>query len=310
MPPNRFMFASAEETRDKILKTQKREIEDLYLDCAANIDKMARYYEGKQGVSATLQAQYYNDLKMQVLAQAAEVSRSAEGTISQNAYLVADSVANCNIDWCKNYGIEGKSVDAAFSSVCDLSVRTVLSGAIYKDGQGLSSRIWRDLQQTQHDINTILAQAQVEQKSVYEASKDLEQYVNPTKRKNWNLKMSDGRYIYKSKVDYNAQRLARTTIQHTYQKSLVESTLKNPFVVKFRWIANGTRACPMCLDMDGLEFDKAALPLDHPMGMCIFEPVMPSEDAITGRLSDWVAGKTGDDEALDAFAESLGFDFE
>ena len=127
MPPNPFMFASAEESRDKIIKMQKQQIEDLYLDCAANIDKMARYYEGKQGASAALQAQYYNDLKMQVLAQAAEVSKNAEGTISQNAYLVADSVASCNTDWCKNYGIEGQTVDVAFSAICDLSVRTVLS---------------------------------------------------------------------------------------------------------------------------------------------------------------------------------------
>ena len=286
MPGDPYVFADAEETRDKIMRTQKREIEDLYLNCAAEIDKMARYYSNKQNASAALQAQYYNELKMQILAQAAEVSKSTEQTITQSAHIVSDSVAKCNSDWLKSYGIEGAPINAAFSAISDYSVRSVLSGAIYKDGQGLSSRIWRDLQQTQHD------------------------YVNPKKQKNWNLKMSDGRYVYKSKVDYNAQRLARTIIQHTYQKSLVNSTAKNPFVGGFIWLANGSRACQVCLDRDGIRYDKLSLPLDHPQGMCTFEPVIPSDDVITSRLADWVAGGKGDDPGLDEFAESLGFEYE
>lgn len=310
MPGNPYVFADAEETRDKILRTQKREIEDLYLNCAAEIDKMARYYANKQNASAALQAQYYNELKMQILAQAAEVSKSTEQTITRSAHVVSDSVAKCNSDWLKSYGIEGAPISAAFSAISDYSVRSVLSGAIYKDGQGLSSRIWRDLQQTQHDINTILAQAQVEQKSVYETAKELEEYVNPKKQKNWNLKMADGRYVYKSKVDYNAQRLARTIAQHTYQKTLVNSTAKNPFVGGFIWLANGSRACQVCLDRDGIRYDKLSLPLDHPQGMCTFEPVIPSDDEITSRLADWVAGGKGDDPGLDEFAESLGFEYE
>ena len=310
MPADPYMLAEAQETRDKILRSQKRDIENLYLGAAAEIGRMAKYYEQKKTPSAALQAQYFSELKNQIVAQAREISNSSERLISQNAYLIADSVAKCNADWCKKYGIEGKPIDAAFSTICDLSVQTVLNGGIYRDGQGLSARIWQDLQRTQHDINTILAQMQVEQRSVAETARELEQYVNPNKKKAWNLRMSDGRYIYKSKVDYSAQRLARTISQHSYQKSIIDSAAKNPFIMQYIWIANGSRACSLCLDRDGIRYDKTSLPLDHPMGMCTFEPVIPSDDEITSRLADWVAGSKGDDPALDVFAESLGFEYE
>ena len=55
--------------------------------------------------------------------------------------------------------------------------------------------------------------------SYYEIAKDLESYVRPNARLPWNLRMADGKKIYKKQIDYNAQRLARTLVQHGYQQS-------------------------------------------------------------------------------------------
>ena len=80
--------------------------------------------------------------------------------------------------------------------------------------------------------------------------------------------------IFKKQVDYNAQRLARTLVQHAYQQSIVEVTLNNPFITSYMWISNGSRACEKCIEMDGNIYEKDQLPLDHPNGMCIIEMVV------------------------------------
>ena len=307
MPGDPYMFSRAVETRDAVIKQQKREITKLYADTAKEIGKLADYYGRKEGNSAALQAQYYAELQRQVVAMQAEVSKNFEKMVQTNADIVAGSVAQCNSDWLAKFGIAGEGVNASLSNICNTTVNNILSGNIYADGKSLSTRVWQDLQTNIHDIRTILAQDMVEQKSVQETAKDLQQYVNPNVRRSWNLRMSDGRYIYKGQVDYASQRLARTVAQHTYQQTFVNTTAKNPFVLKYIWHANGSRACPFCLDRDGLEFEKWDLPLDHPMGMCTMEPVVMSDAAITGALADWVANP-GLYPEIDEYAADLGFE--
>jgi SPP1 gp7 family putative phage head morphogenesis protein len=102
----------------------------------------------------------------------------------------------------------------------------------------------------------------------------LERWINPDKAKPWNLRNAQGRLIYPRSVDYNAQRLARTMVQHSYQQSFVESTKNNDLIESYRWIANGSRVCPICEERNGQIFQKDELPLDHPNGMCVWEPVL------------------------------------
>jgi len=109
-------------------------------------------------------------------------------------------------------------------------------------------------------------------KSIYQMSKELERWVNPDKARPWNLRNAAGRRIYPRSVDYNAQRLARTLVQHSYQQSFIESTKNNDLIEDYIWVANGSRACPICIDRDGKHFPKDDIPLDHPNGMCVWVP--------------------------------------
>ena len=107
------------------------------------------------------------------------------------------------------------------------------------------------------------------------------------------------------KVDYSAQRLARTMVSHAYQQSFVKTTQKNPFVTKYKWVSSGgARMCEICAARDGVEYSKTDLPLDHPNGMCTFIAVI--EDSMTDiadRIADWALG--GSDPELDTFARTL-----
>ena len=68
------------------------------------------------------------------------------------------------------------------------------------------------------------------------------------------------------KVDYNAQRLARTAVNHAFQQAQKRSCEKNPYVEGIRWISSNIhgRTCPICSDRDGEVFMVKDLPLDHP----------------------------------------------
>ena len=123
---------------------------------------------------------------------------------------------------------------------------------------------------------------------LYEMAKDLERWVNPDKRNPWNLRNAKGRKIYPRSVDYNAQRLVRTLTQHAYQQSFAGVIKDNKLIEGVIWRANGSRACPACLAMDGKLFAKDEVPLDHPQGMCVMEPALAPDwrqqlrDMLTG----------------------------
>ena len=156
---------------------------------------------------------------------------------------------------------------------------------------------------THKDIDKIVAEGVALNKSAYDIAKDLERYINPTARKEW-----DWSKVYPGTnrvIDYNAQRLARTLVAHAYQQSLERTCEKNPFVTGYKWVsANSDRTCELCKERDGQIYEKGDLPLDHPNGLCTFIAVIPdSMTDISNRLADWAKGKS--DSALDEFAESL-----
>ena len=194
-------------------------------------------------------------------------------------------------------------------------INRIYTGKIYQGKWNLSSAIWGDNQAKINEMNSIIAKGVAENKSLYEISKSLERYVNPNARKSyeWN-KMFPGS---RKNVDYNAQRLARTTIQHAYQQSFVSATFYNPFIEAYRWVTSGGHnVCQLCLDRESLDeyglgngiFPKDKLPLDHPNGMCTFEVVMSmTDDEISDCIADWYMG-IGDkrmNKQLDKFSKYL-----
>ena len=156
------------------------------------------------------------------------------------------------------------------------------------------------------------------QKSTYEIAKELEKYVNPSKARPW-----DWGKVYPGsakKIDYNAQRLARTMVSHAYQESFVRTTRKNPFIEAYRWLSSeDDRVCPICIErtegfhgviLNGEEvigaYYKDDLPMDHPNGRCTFDIISgTSDDEDNVRLASWIKG--GDDEEMDDYSRSMGY---
>lgn len=300
-----LIFKDAEAAKAAIMASQQKEIAKLYEDWADEIGEIAKYYSHKSTASAPVSERYYRELQKQLRQTSQEVSNEIYKKIKSNIYTVADAVVSDNVKWLESFGFSSAGLNAAFSYVPHEIVQNLVTGQIYDSGWSLSSRIWGDNEQTLKDIYQVMAKGLAENKPIYEIAKDLESYVRPSAKLPWNLRMADGKKIYKKQVDYNAQRLARTLVQHGYQQSFIATTQKNPFITEYIWRSNGSRVCDLCKARDGVHYKKTELPMDHPNGMCTMEPVVV--DNIVDQLADWFNSPDGTYPEIDAFAGNFGY---
>lgn len=305
-----LVFRDAEVARDNICIEDQKKIRDLYKEWAEEVGERAKYYEGKTTASSYWQQQQMLELQRQMKSQSAEIHKQIESEAKQSMYMVADSVVGCNAKFLEELGFLSKdgSLDIAMTSIPPQVVNNIVTGQIYESGWSLSKAIWSDNEKTLADIYEIVAKGRAINMSAYDVSKILEGYVNPARAKMWNLKMADGVRIYKKSVDYNAQRLVRTLNQHAYQQSIIQVAKDNPFIGDIIWHANGSRACPLCIERDGNHYKPEDVPMDHPNGMCTMEPVIDMDKTID-QLADWVNSPDGTYPEIDEFAEKFGYEF-
>lgn len=300
---NMFIFGNAKTYRDALLRQQSRDITNLYSKWAKEVGEKAAVFERKTTNSAPLQATQLRELQRMVAETGNEVSRQISNMITGNIYKIADSVVQANRVWLRSLGFSSNVISGAFSYVPQNIVNRLVTGQIYKGGWNLSSRIWSANVRTMQDVYEVEAGGLAQNKSIFEIAKDIEKYVQPGARKQWNLRAPDGRLIYPRQVDYSAQRLARTLAQHGYQQSFVEVTRNNPFILEYEWDANGSRACKICLARNGTRYAKDSLPLDHPNGMCTMVPVIASD--MNDQLVNWFRSPRGTYPDIDNFELAL-----
>lgn len=288
----------AEQKRVRLTAAQQKQIQRLYENAAKEVAKKAE--QAPRVPSDALRKQYLKQLQNQLNEELDKIRGEIESTVKGNMKKTAEAVVGDNIDFLKKVGMP---IQGAFSHVPDEVVRAVATGQLYEGKWSLSRALWKNTRRTQRDVQNVVAQGIAQNKSAYDIAKDLEKYVDPSARKDW-----DWSKVYPGtarKVDYSAQRLARTMVSHAYQQSFVRTTQKNPFVTKYKWVSSGgARTCEICAERDGVEYSKTDLPLDHPNGMCTFVAVI--EDSMTDiadRIADWALGKS--DSELDEFANYL-----
>lgn len=300
-----LIFADAAKVRDAITESQKKEIAQLYNDWADDIGDRANYYKHKTTSSSWVSEQQMKELQKQLRATSEQVSNEVYKKVKGNMYTVADSMVQSNAKWLKQFGFEEKGINIAFSSVPDSVVRNIVTGNIYDSGWSLSDRIWGNNEDTLKDIYQVVAKGIAENRPIYDIAKNLEAYVRPGAKLPWNLEAGDGVKIFKKQVDYNAQRLARTLVQHSYQQSFIATTKDNPFITDYVWISNGSRVCPLCIERNGKHFKKDELPMDHPNGMCTMEPAVV--DDMIDQLADWINSDDGTFPEIDKFAKNFNY---
>ncbi|MCM0648645.1 hypothetical protein NBE98_09690 [Clostridium swellfunianum] len=212
-----------------------------------------------------------------------------------------------------------KELYKSIYSIPEDIVLKLISGNLYKDGKGLASRIWSSTNKMGQDINFILAKGIAEQKSYLEMIKDLEKYVDPAAKKPWNWKT-----VYpgvNKQVDYNAQRLMRTGINHSFYLSSMESNKRNPYVESVHWELSGQHyerqvkrfgrdECDDYVEQNKYNlgqgnFPKDEVPIPHVQCLCTqYGVITKSMEEIGKELGDWIAG--GNNPMLDEWYTTNG----
>lgn len=222
-----------------------------------------------------------------------EAYKQFEGQIDDSVKSIVDAVVLNEKGFYDSIGI--KFNVSATSIPLDV-LSEIKTGKIYDQKWYLSDAIWKDQKDKLRQINNFVAQGVAAGKTTYEIAKDLEKFVDPKAKKDWAWsKVYPGSA---KKIDYNAQRLARTVIAHAYERATIRTAKNNPFSQGIMWhSALSERSCEICIERDGKVFQPDELPLDHPNGMCTYSVVTPSMEEIADRLADWVNG--AEDKALD-----------
>lgn len=266
MIKNSLIFKDAWEARNQITKRQEREIRKLYNEWARETREQANQLSKIGAPGSSNQSRELARLYYQLRSASKQLTAEINTSVQNNVIYMANAVTNCNKRWLHSLGFTNTSIDTKFSLARDMAIRNIITGNVYTTGYSLSSRLWDIENNTMKDIYSIVAKGIAQNMSVYDISKMLEKYVRPTAR----IPYSMG--VHQQVTDYNAQRLARTLIQHTYQQTLVALTKDNPLVHGYIWHANGPHSCELCEERDGQLYSAEDLPLDHPNGMCSMEP--------------------------------------
>lgn len=300
------LVKKAQEKKIVLVKKQKKYIKDLYGDVASELDKKV-----KKSSENSLTERWLKDYRKQFKKQIKVLNNELKQNIEESMLKGANYANNVQIDFFNSlsdsYKLSFKDMFSnMFSKIPQNAVNELISGGFYKDGIGLSKRLWNHEGKVNAQFDYIIQKGLLEKKSSYELAKDLEVYINPNKKQDW-----DFNKIYPNvgnkKIEYNSFRLAVTSISHAYQLSMQRSCKINPFVEGIKWhTSNSHRGpCALCLSREGKIYAVNDLPMDHPLGVCCFVPIVPkSMDEVGEELNEWING--GNNPALDKLIENEG----
>lgn len=202
-----------------------------------------------------------------------------------------------------------QSIRGSFGSVADDAVQHVLQGGVYGGkSPTLSKRIWNNAAMQSGKIEDIIAQAVAKGESPQTLAKALEAYVNPgaIEPSNWN-DIYDIPFTYK--VDYNAKRLAVTSLRHASWGATLRAGEKNPYADFFQWeltsahviydVCDGYAVHEEGLGEGRYALNSPQLPLPHPFCTCLYYiDTDKTLDQVAEELVSWADG-TRDDPKLD-----------
>ena len=279
-----WYFQDAIKARDELTKRQEKAIRKYYNEWAKEVREEANrlsHIPGTHDEQRQMAELYY-----QLRNASRQLSAEINNETSSNLNNIGDVVVRTNQRWLSSLGLSTDALDYKMSAAKDSAIRSILSGNLYQNGQPLSERVWNTTESNLKDIYSIMARGIALNQSPDEIAKSLEKYLNPSKSLGWTVKsytdangLTKFARVHNGQVDWRAQRLARTMLQHSYQQTLVALTKDNPFVLGYIWHADGANACELCMDRDGQFYTASDLPLDHPNGQCDFEVAVDEEKA-------------------------------
>lgn len=280
-------FLEAEQYRDNLMLQSEAEVRKFYEHSYVIISNRIERLSDRTDESSVARRMYFEELRGEIQQQLNYIDGNLNTLITGNVNDMIVNTMSVNSAYLNSMGFNYYTTNPAI--IADMSNR-ILTGQLYGGNWTLSDAIWSNSAAIQGEISRIISRGILQGQSTYQIAKKIEKYVNP----NYSRVVASGT---RGRVDYNAQRLAKTTIQHAYQEAFVRATQNNPFIIGYKWETSGAaNVCQLCMDRETTDeyglgegvFPKDDLPLDHPNGNCTFSIVsVYSEDEIHDMVDDW-----------------------
>ena len=286
-------------TNAKLTAEQERLVLKAFNDSMADlIKKISKSRSGL--IPSKIYRDYAYDLYKTLDSIIGSYSRKViDETLDAQMYFILKSLGGEGNATASLYESRIRQATAVYSrQVAEL----VAKGNLYKDGVGLSSRIWKVSNGAGRTIQEVVQQGLSSGQSAVDMAKILEEFIKPKARRFWdNAKIESilGKTTARKfeNLEYNALRLARTTISHSATASVRQWGKINPYANKVQWhsVHAPGRTCKICIDLDEQIFDIDKCPFDHPNGLC-YQTVYYDRDleSIADELKDWANGMPND----------------
>ncbi|WP_406541602.1 hypothetical protein [Clostridium ljungdahlii] len=150
------LIKEARENRDKLTRNQFKQIRDLYKEAAKDLKIKAN--KARKG---SLTERWLKDYSKAVRSKVKEMNKMLKSIIEENMKSSAEYATAIQLDFFgqinMRYGLGmSKTFTSMFSQVPSDVVEEVVKGNIYKDGRGLSKRIWWTGNKVNGDIDKII----------------------------------------------------------------------------------------------------------------------------------------------------------
>lgn len=323
-------YDASKEERDRITAEREKKLYQSFEHMRNDIDDQIQNMNFST-VSERVKRQQLEEIRNELQKQLQRHYNALESGLKDDMVNIGQQVLNESEAF---YSALQMPIGMSITSFPVEIMNNIVNGSVYQGKWYLSKALWGDYTEKLDQINEVISNGIGLNLPSFEIAKQLEQYVDPSamtpsktivtkclqdpvtgklysmdyvKRhpeKDWTgFKEKDSKFRY-GKVDYNAQRLARTLINHAYQQNVVHQAKANPFATGVRWDASGgERMCEICEERDGKIYSPDDIPLDHPNGMCTFEVVTDlNMMEMSNVLADFVNGEpTEYDDALYAW---------
>ncbi|MBE6067754.1 MAG: hypothetical protein E7211_08690 [Clostridium lundense] len=300
------------EGRKKFLKlTVKKEKEILSIYEQAAKDISERLSKAKLG---SLNQRYLTELQKSVKQYTKELRQELSKSIGEGLKASSEIAANVQLSYFETMDLEEDLLSTfrkMFTQLPTEVVKTMINGSYYKDGLTLDQRLWNITKKNGKDIDRIIKANIAQGRSAGELAKQLDEYINPSKRLNQRKRIPG---INKS-ISYNSARLARTSMTHANTECYIQGLYMNPFCTGLKWNLSSSHYSrqvakwgeDICDQYAEKVFKPEEYPVQHPNCLCYStQETIPIEQA-RSELIEWIKGEKN--PKLDKWLNEYGKEF-
>ncbi len=273
----------------KLNKTQEKELQDLYIELAKQLENDI------SKCRTSSKELYLKKLHNIVVANIRDMQGDLKKIITDNINTsseIASSVDYAYYEAITNDTALLTTFNSMVMSTREQTVKKLIQGSFYKKKTNLSERLWINSNKNIKSIDIAIKTNVLRGANARELAKNLEKYVNPKKR----LEIKTDTVGFNKDISYNASRLARTSITHSFSETMINNAMNNPFNRGLKWNLSASHSArmhgktDMCDDNAGKVFAPADIPLQHPCCLCFFTEENISISEASKRLKAWSEG--------------------